>query len=81
MVYLRIVENGLTTESISKIIPLSIHPFISDENIFKLVIFSTLLKPLISILVGKSETKPFLCVFDRPSSPAYKQETPRLESL
>ena len=84
MPYLRIVKTGLTTESISEIIHLSINPFIYAERLFKLVIFSTLLKPLISVAVEKSETKPFLRVFDRLSSLAYKRETPRytwLESL
>ena len=66
MPYLRIVKTGLTTESISEIIHLSINPFIYAERLFKLVIFSTLLKPLISVAVEKSETKPFLRVFDRP---------------
>ena len=76
--YLRIVKTGLTTESISEIIHLSINPFIYAERLFKLVIFSTLLKPLISVAVEKSETKPFLCVFDRLSSLAYKRETPHV---
>ena len=43
------------------------NPFIYAETLFKLVIFSTVLKPLISIVVEKSETKPFLCVIDRLS--------------
>ena len=47
MPYLRIVKTGLTTELISEIIHLSINPFIYAERLFKLVIFSTLLKPLI----------------------------------
>ena len=51
MVYFQIVENGLTEESVSKFIHLSINPFISAERLFKLVIFSTLLKPPISVTV------------------------------
>ena len=76
MPYLRIVKTRLTTESISEIIHISINPFIYAERLFKLVIFSTLLKPLISVAVEKSDTKPFLRVFDRLSSLAYKRETP-----
>ena len=34
------------------------------RKIVQIVIFSTLLKPLISVVVEKSETKPFLHVFD-----------------
>ena len=81
MVYLQIVENGLTTESISKIIHLSINPFIyvlEDFRLFKLVIFSTLLKPLISVAVEKSEIEPFLRVFDQLSSLIYNRETPHV---
>ena len=78
MPYLRIVKTGLTTESISEIIHLSINPFIYAERLFKLVIFSTLLKPLISVAVEKSDTKPFLRVFYRLSSLAYKRETPHV---
>ena len=61
MVYFQIVENGLMTELMSKIIHLSINSFISAGRLSKLVIFSTL-KPLISVTVEKSETKPFLHV-------------------
>ena len=67
-------------ELISKIIHFSINPFTGciSRRLFKLVIFSTLFKPLISVAVEKSETKPFLCVFDRLSSLAYERETPQV---
>ena len=78
MVPIRIVENRLTTESNNEIIQLSINPFIYAERLFKLVIFSTLLRPLINVAVEKSETKPCLRAFDRLSSLAYKWETPHV---